>query len=172
MVTDNSLHCVRVHYQIQTPYRTCGDHSSIFFPSRSELLVCPILVLATPIKILHSSRVLPFSEYQHADARAGRTRDPDACVVGAAAGEIAGGLGVSRSEYLIGVRADCDRIFPRALFCGLGFALAQEVVEVEPVREHRQRSVGLARPLFLGPVPIQFDAVLVGIAQVSASLTP
>jgi len=38
------------------------DHSSIFFPLRSELLVCPILVLATPIKILHSSRVLPFSD--------------------------------------------------------------------------------------------------------------
>jgi hypothetical protein len=35
----------RVHHQIQTPYRTCGDHSSIFFPLRSELLVLPSLLL-------------------------------------------------------------------------------------------------------------------------------
>jgi hypothetical protein len=48
----------------------------------------------------------------------------------------------------------------------LAFALAQQVVEIEPLGEHRQRSVGVARPLFFRPVPIQFDAVLVGVAQI------
>ena len=38
--------------------------------------------------------------------------------------------------------------------------------EVQPLREHRQRSVGRARPFFLRPVAVQFDAVLVGIAQI------
>ena len=44
--------------------------------------------------------------------------------------------------------------------------LPQQIVEIEPLREHRQRPVRRARPLFLGPVPIQLDAVLVGIAQI------
>ena len=36
----------------------------------------------------------------------------------------------------------------------------------QPLREHRQRAIRRARPLFLRPVPIEFDAVLVGIAQI------
>ena len=44
--------------------------------------------------------------------------------------------------------------------------LPQQIVEIEPAREHRQRSVRRARPLLFGPVPIELDAVLVGIAQI------
>src|ERR1700730_3237236 len=45
-------------------------------------------------------------------------------------------------------------------------AQAQSIVKVEPVREHRQRSVWGAPPVFPGTVPIELDAVVVGIAQV------
>src|SRR5664279_2175456 len=44
--------------------------------------------------------------------------------------------------------------------------LPQQILEIEPVRKHGERAVLLARPLLFGPVPIQLDAVLVGIAQV------
>src|SRR5258706_8115438 len=76
---------------------------------------------------------------------------PAAAPTTQASGSSPTSTGVSRSEYLIGDLRRLRQDFPRALFCGLGFALAQEVVEVAPVREHRQRSVRLARPLFLGP---------------------
>lgn len=42
----------------------------------------------------------------------------------------------------------------------------QEILDIEAAREHRQRSVRIARPLALGLVPIELDAVLVGIAQI------
>src|SRR6478735_3723926 len=45
-------------------------------------------------------------------------------------------------------------------------ALPQQIFQIEPLCEHRQRAVRVARPLLAGPVPIQFDAVLVGVAQV------
>ena len=35
-------------------------------------------------------------------------------------------------------------------------------------REHRQTAVGRARPFCLWPVPIQLDAVLVGVAKVKS----
>ena len=38
--------------------------------------------------------------------------------------------------------------------------------QIEPMGEHRELAVGVARPLFLGPVPIKLDAVVVGIAQI------
>src|ERR1017187_845211 len=44
--------------------------------------------------------------------------------------------------------------------------LLQQILQIEPPGEHRQRAVLLARPLLLRPVIIQLDAVLVGIAQV------
>ncbi len=44
--------------------------------------------------------------------------------------------------------------------------LAQQPRQIEPVREHRELAVGVARPLFLRPVPIKLDAVVVGIAQI------
>src|SRR6476646_3437845 len=34
----------------------------------------------------------------------------------------------------------------------------QQILEVEPVREHRQRSVRLARPFRLGTIAVQLDA--------------
>ena len=45
-------------------------------------------------------------------------------------------------------------------------AFAQQPLEIEPPREHRELAVGGPRPLLLRPIPIQLDAVLVGIAQV------
>ena len=44
--------------------------------------------------------------------------------------------------------------------------LPQQILEIQPLREHRQRAVRRARPLLLRPVPVQLDAVLVGIAQI------
>ena len=44
--------------------------------------------------------------------------------------------------------------------------LPQQIVQIEPLGEHRERAVGGARPLLLRPVPIELDAVLVGIAQI------
>ena len=43
--------------------------------------------------------------------------------------------------------------------------LAQQPRQIEPVGEHRELAVGVVRPLYLGPVPIKLDAVVVGIAQ-------
>ena len=48
----------------------------------------------------------------------------------------------------------------------LRLPLPQQILEIQPLREHRQRAVRRARPFFLRPVPIEFDAVLVGIAQI------
>src|ERR1700688_4029421 len=45
MVTDNSCTVFGCTIRSKTPYRTCGDHSSIFFPLKSELLVLPSLLL-------------------------------------------------------------------------------------------------------------------------------
>ena len=46
------------------------------------------------------------------------------------------------------------------------FPLPQQFLEIQPFREHRERSVRRARPLLLRPVAIELDAVLVGIAQI------
>src|ERR1700686_1618221 len=54
----------------------------------------------------------------------------------------------------------------RLLTMRSGFSLPQQVFKIEPVREHRKRAIRLARPLFLWPVPIELDAVLVGVAQI------
>jgi hypothetical protein len=45
------------------------------------------------------------------------------------------------------------------------FPLPQQILEIEPVGVHRQRAIRRARPLLLWAIPIQLDAVLVGIAQ-------
>jgi len=42
----------------------------------------------------------------------------------------------------------------------------EQAPQVEVARVHRELAVGRARPLFLRPVPVKLDAVLVGIAQV------
>jgi hypothetical protein len=47
-----------------------------------------------------------------------------------------------------------------------GLTLAEEIVEIEPTREHRKAAAGIARPFVSRSIPIKFDAVLVGIAQV------
>src|SRR5665213_288508 len=49
---------------------------------------------------------------------------------------------------------------------GLRHPLLQQILQIEAMREHRERSVRCPRPLFFRPVPIKLDAVLVGIAQV------
>ncbi len=49
---------------------------------------------------------------------------------------------------------------------GLRFPRPQQLLQVQPLGKHRQRPVRLARPFRFGPVPIQLDAVLVGIAQI------
>src|SRR4051794_14002364 len=46
------------------------------------------------------------------------------------------------------------------------YPMPQEIIDVEPAREHRQRAIGIARPLLLGPVAIKLNPVLVRIAQV------
>lgn len=43
---------------------------------------------------------------------------------------------------------------------------AQKVLQVERVRVHGEVALGVARPLVLRAVPIKFDAVVVGIAEV------
>ena len=45
-------------------------------------------------------------------------------------------------------------------------ALAEQALEVEPPREHRQPALGRAGPRRLGPVPVELDPVLVRVAQV------
>src|SRR6185503_13227562 len=47
-----------------------------------------------------------------------------------------------------------------------GLAFAQQRLQIQPPREHCELTVGGARPLRLRPVPVQLDAVLVGIAKV------
>jgi hypothetical protein len=47
-----------------------------------------------------------------------------------------------------------------------GLTLAEEVVEIKPAREHRKSTAGIAWPFISRSVPIKFNAVLVGIAQV------
>src|SRR5215207_9559477 len=44
--------------------------------------------------------------------------------------------------------------------------LLQQAVEIEPLREHGQLAVRGARPLLVRFIPIEFHAVLVGVAQV------
>ena len=44
--------------------------------------------------------------------------------------------------------------------------LPQQLLQIQPFREHRQRSIRRARPFFLRPVAVELDAVLVGIAQI------
>ena len=46
------------------------------------------------------------------------------------------------------------------------FPLPQQILQIQPLREHRERSVRRARPFLLRPVAIELDAVLVGIAQI------
>src|SRR5713101_5561691 len=52
----------------------------------------------------------------------------------------------------------------------LGLRLAgrftQQIVEIEPPRDHGERAVRRARPKLLRPVAIELDPVLVGVAQV------
>ena len=48
----------------------------------------------------------------------------------------------------------------------LDFSLPEQILQIQPLREHRQRSVRRARPFFLRPVAIELDAVLVGITQI------
>ena len=43
-----------------------------------------------------------------------------------------------------------------------------EFVEIEPAGDHCEGPVGVARPLVLGPVPIQFEPVPVGITEVES----
>ena len=45
-------------------------------------------------------------------------------------------------------------------------AFLEQAGEVKPRRHHGKATVGLARPLVLGPVPIELHAVLIGVAQV------
>lgn len=47
-----------------------------------------------------------------------------------------------------------------------GMAFSQQVVEIEPLREHRQISVCRPGPRLLRSVPIEFHAVVVRVAQV------
>ena len=44
--------------------------------------------------------------------------------------------------------------------------LPEQILEIQPLREHRQRSIRRARPFLLRPVAVELDAVLVGIAQI------
>ena len=48
----------------------------------------------------------------------------------------------------------------------LHLPLPQQILEIQPLDKHRKRAVRRPRPLLLRPVPIEFDAALVGIAQV------
>jgi hypothetical protein len=54
----------------------------------------------------------------------------------------------------------------------LGVGLAQEVLKVEPPRVHRQPALGGSGPLGGRPVPVELDAVAVGVTQVERLLTP
>ncbi len=42
----------------------------------------------------------------------------------------------------------------------------QQIRQTESSRRHRQRPVGVARPLGCGAIPVEFNAVLVRIAQI------
>ena len=44
--------------------------------------------------------------------------------------------------------------------------LLQQRLDIQPLREHRELAVRPERPLLLRPVPIELDAVVVGIAQI------
>ena len=44
--------------------------------------------------------------------------------------------------------------------------MPHQIIQIELAREHRQRSIRLARPFRLEAIPVQLDTVLVGIAQV------
>src|SRR5258707_14275006 len=73
--------------------------------------------------------------------------------------------GAAKQSILAGKAGLLRRFAPRKRK-GSRLALPQQVVEIEPAREHCERAVRLAWPLLLGPVAIKLDAVLVGIAQV------
>jgi len=45
-------------------------------------------------------------------------------------------------------------------------SLPQQIFQIEPLGEHRQRALRRARPLLFRPVPIELDAVLVRVAQI------
>ena len=74
-----------------------------------------------------------------------------------------------RGRRILIIDKSCARV-PRvfAPFIGslLRSLLRQQSHQIEPVGEHRKVAVGRARPFLARPVPIQFDAVLVGVAQV------
>ena len=57
-------------------------------------------------------------------------------------------------------------IAPLVMTDGSRLPLAQQFLKVQPLREHRKRAIRRARPLLLRPVPVEFDAVLVGVAQI------
>src|SRR3954451_9491128 len=59
----------------------------------------------------------------------------------------------------------------RAGECNLGCLsrqrrLAQQIIHSEPVRKHREPAVEIARPLGLGPIAIELEAVFIRVAQV------
>src|SRR5581483_12089286 len=43
---------------------------------------------------------------------------------------------------------------------------AQQIAQIDPVARHGETSVRVLRPLFLGPVAVKLNAVVVGIAQI------
>ncbi len=51
---------------------------------------------------------------------------------------------------------------------GIRWKLTQQRVEIEGLRKHREIPIGRARPFRPGTVPIQLDAVLIGIAKVDS----
>ena len=77
-------------------------------------------------------------------------------ILGETASPIAGGDGNPRIPDR-GAQAD-ER--PRRL------GLREEVREVEPLGHHRQATGGVARPFLLRAVPVELDAVAVGIGEV------
>jgi hypothetical protein len=49
---------------------------------------------------------------------------------------------------------------------------SEQIVEIERAREHFQCAIGRPRPLFARAIPVKFDAVVVGIAQIKRFAHP
>jgi hypothetical protein len=54
----------------------------------------------------------------------------------------------------------------------IGRTLFKQFVEIEAPGEHCQLSIRIVRPIFFGTIPVQLDAVSVGISQVQSFAHP
>ena len=58
------------------------------------------------------------------------------------------------------------------LAAALRLCFSQQIVEIERAREHFDCAIGGPRPLFARAIPVKFDAVIVGIAQIKRFAHP